>query len=662
MRAHRYLILALGLLALGARAAEADREGPAFQAPSAIHAVLDGTQARLVVRFAHRVAGPDRSVLVLTKPTGAVITGASVTVAGQAHRLALVHADAGAAAFDAIRKAPAGAARGWAALIKETTTMTSVALLAPRNAVVALEVEMMVPTCFYNDARYAALPDSWSTALDATLRARTIPDAAKAACLDRDASDTDDESPRWIRLASTGLASQPPGEPRIGTIAGRLPLAMLTSATHLARVELDLAGTLTAVPPDLATAIVIDGSRSVDGDDLEAERRVVASYLRHAPSSRVQVITYARAAHAMLPAWSLATRAAPQIDRELRALVTRNGSNLEAGIAEAGTWLKRVAGTRRMILFTDERLADAVAKIPASQLVALLPGLTLVHVIAIDGQADSLQRGDTAFAELASATEGIAVRGGIRADGMGDAALLARPISLDHVTTDAPGWTTDPSGTCSSDPTSEVALGEGRGCTWWWTGTAAAGPITIAGQLWGHRITRIVRPDPDQAVALARERQPALGLDPKIGEQILDAAHAVNARWSLFTTWKGHDGYSDIAEGGGTGVGAVCGCGRPGTFGHGSGTGTRAPGISTSALATQLRDGMRACHVDDDRVEVRVETTLQEIVGLDVKVSGAKDLAAKRECAEAALWSVQLALPDAPRHATTTVVIGARTP
>ena len=83
------------------------------------------------------------------------------------------------------------------------------------------------------------------------------------------------------------------------------------------------------------------------------------------------------------------------------------------------------------------------------------------------------------------------------------------------------------------------------------------------------------------------------------------------------------------------------------------------------SLETQLRNGLRACNVRHDRVEITVETTLQEIVSLDVKVvdglgavdNGPATHAAKQACAEEALWNVTLALQDPPFHATTELVI-----
>jgi hypothetical protein len=310
-------------------------------------------------------------------------------------------------------------------------------------------------------------------------------------------------------------------------------------------------------------------------------------------------------------------------------------------------------------------------KLKAIDLVSLLPVGTVVHVVAIAGGAGRLDRGDTEYMEIAVATEGISVRGGVAEGSEADAEMLVRPIALERVTIDAPGWTGD-SGDCSAEPgatdppTVDQHLDEGRGCMWMLHGTPVSGPITIGGWLWGHHVTRMVRPDVTQATAIARELAPsASSLEPQVDRDALfDAAHAVNERWSLFALWGPTGGYSDLPDGGGTGFGSLCGCGGSGDMGFGRGD----VGVLQKpfSMETQLRAGLLGCPgISRNRVEVTIETTLEEIVGLEVKVQPAltaidetpAQLAAKQACAEEALWNVPLALQDPPTHATTEVVL-----
>ena len=232
------------------------------------------------------------------------------------------------------------------------------------------------------------------------------------------------------RVSSRELAERPAGDQRIDGIAGRLPL----DDRHIAHVELDLSREISEVPQDLYTAIVIDASRSLDDNEVEAQRAIVELYLREAPNSHVQLIAYARRARALLPGWTNASQALPRVDRELRALAGRNGSNIDVALGEAARWLSSVDGTRRIVVFSDELLAQRL--LDASPL-ALRRGLsddTLVHVVALANGTGALSRADDAvLAPLALATFGIAVRGGLDDDGNVDAKLLVRPIWLDHI-------------------------------------------------------------------------------------------------------------------------------------------------------------------------------------------------------------------------------------
>jgi len=97
-----------------------------------------------------------------------------------------------------------------------------------------------------------------------------------------------------------------------------------------------------------------------------------------------------------------ATSSRARVDRELRALLPRNGSNLDAGIAAAGEWLSRVEGTKRVIVFTDERLSDRLAGLDAASLASRLPPGTVVHVVGFDINDGGLDRDDNvSFGSLA---------------------------------------------------------------------------------------------------------------------------------------------------------------------------------------------------------------------------------------------------------------------
>ena len=458
----RRLVVVAGLAAL-APAARADDE-PKEPRPFALTARLEGTTAVFVVRYAIDI---DRGfvtndLMPLSVPYDGIVTGVVVTTAdGSRHRLAVENAEQATATFAAIGDRDGGADRAWAVHVShQFGAKVSVEVAAPRRGRLFLDLEVSSPTCFFRDVRYASVVGSWSPLIEPALRTHDDP-AMLALCAPNPEHEPTDLA--FVAFPTRGLASRPAGDERIGTISGRLAL----DAAHVASVEIDLSREISEVPPDLFTAIVIDGSRSVDDDGRTAQAAIVESYLRAAPRGHVQIIAYDRKAHPLLPAWTTAAQATSVVKQTLDALVPRNGSNVDVGLGEAAAWLARVEGTRRIVLFTDELVGKRVAAIPPASLRTTLPPDTLVHVVALGNDTGRLARDDVAmFAPLAAATEGMAVRGGVDEHGHVDATKLARPIAIEQVKLDTPGWELA-AGFGTACPRDSEDLTEGTSC-WWW--------------------------------------------------------------------------------------------------------------------------------------------------------------------------------------------------
>jgi hypothetical protein len=649
----RWLVLTL-CAATPALAGDSD---PTELVPHVTNLRLDGTMARFAVRYTVAVTGPgDNGGIPLTVPTHAVVTGATASIGGAVHPLVLTPSATAEASFEAIMAAEPGPHRTWAIQLtgEPRSGRATLTVAVPQPVALVLDLEVEQPTCFLRDVRYVELPQTWAGGLAGDVPRTKVPaasvDEIVAAC-GGNAEDT------WLALPTRESSALPGTEARVGVTTGRLAL----STHHFARVEVDLARELATVPRDLHTAIVIDGSRSLTDDEATAQRGIVEAYLRAAPQSRVQVIAYARDARALLPGWMTAASAAARTDRELRALEQRNGSNVDAGLEAAAAWLGHVTGTRRVIVFTDERVADRLSQPDGKALKALLPPGTLVHVVALEGGRNGmLARDDEAlFAPLALATEGVSMRGHASDDTPVDATVLARPIALEQVTIDGQGWTqlSLTEDTCSFDNAAKPTFDEGRACTWWARGTAVSGPVTISGLIWNKRITRVVQPDAGQARAVARRLSAIESFEDELATEIDRAAMALNTVWSLYASWGGTAGYSD-AEGRfgfGTGRFDTCGCDTGiGTIGHGT------PGfiVPRTDMHAQLAAVVAACHPGHAHVEIELETTLQEIVGVAVTVTGGGASGREQEkvihdCVVEGVWNTWLAIPNASAHAYT---------
>ncbi len=641
---HMLRVAVVTMLAATPALAWADEETD--DEPISVKAALVGTNARMQATFAFDVQGPAVALDLHTfaLPSNAVVTSGIAMVDGTRHRLQLELADSVERAFDALTFKPSNDDdRAWAFSLGAGSSSVSVDVLAPHDAHVVIELTLDAPTCFYNDTRYVEVPAQWWQRLPAAQRASHATDAeVNEACARVGAAD----ETHWLGFASRHLVKQPAGERRIGTIAGRLSL----DTTSFARVEIDLARELGDTPADLHTVIVLDHSRSMSADELEAQRVIVAAYMRAAPTSRVQVIGYTRRAEPLLPSWMIASHAAPRLDRAIRALPPRNGSNIDAALTEAASWLARVQGTRRVVLFSDERLADRLAEEPAA-LRALLPADTLVHVVRPASNGFGIERADdSTLAPLAAATKGIATLAGTDDNGNVDATMLLRPISLDHIEIGSGGWKTVDS--FVDAVACEDRLVEGQTCTWWGEGVGAAAPVMLRGLLWNTPIARVLRPDPSQARTLARILSVTQAFDEDLQRQIDRVALAVNSVWSLFAQWGGSGGYEDVG-----GFGTISG-GRFSSSSHDTGIGTPGTGRAgiTSEVQDQLRSVVHRCRPHDARVTLDVETTLEEIVALAVEVTPADGRL--HDCIEEAVWDTTLRLARAPGHARSLVAFG----
>jgi hypothetical protein len=639
MRMYRVAVVAL----LAAAPAWADHIADTTSELTDVRITLAGTTARIHARFAVDVPGPGAGFNAhsITIPPRSVVTGGVALAGGKRHKLRLDTAVAANRALDALMLKPGrGADRSSMIVLHGDGTTINVDVLSPRAAKLTLELTLDAATCFYNDHRFVELPVSWSQRLPAAQREH----AREHLDEECDGTLVEDDSPVWIGLTSNHLARQPPGASRVGAIAGRLPLG----DNHVARVEIDIARVLSEVPRDLHTAIVIDHSHSMSTGELEAQRAIVAAYLRAAPTSRVQVIGYARHAEALLPAWMVASQAAPRVDRAIRALPPRNGSNLDTALIEAAAWLGRVKGTKRIVLFSDERLAARLSSEPAA-LRELVSSDTLIHAVWPSPDA-KLERRDLLLSALAAATEGIQVFGGPDEHGGLDATSLVRPTELTKLELAAKGW--EPFHAGERDCLDDDTLREGRSCTWWAQGDGVAGPITITGLLWGKPFKRVVAADPTQARELARVLSLADHVDATLKEQAEKLAFAVNSVWSLIARWGGRGGYEDLG-----GFGTIGGR-RFGTIGRHRSHGIPVPPRVTRVLdlRDQLRPAIAKCKRTTSLIEIHVETTLNEIVALGVRVTPADPTL--QVCIVEAVWDTTLLIPNAPLHATSRVAFG----
>jgi Mg-chelatase subunit ChlD len=557
-------------------------------------------------------------------PNGGQIEGATVSVDGVQHSLALDDTDSARKTFDDLYAHPGeGTARTWAAGIEpDGGDGASFELLAPEAVRGTLQLSIDAATCWNAGTRAVLVPAAWAPLLAG---AGAVTSDDEASRLSRECDQDGHGSRTWVRI---GASIANPVE-----VTG----AQLTAAgTTIGRFELALAAELGRVPRDLYTVLVVDESRSLDDAERDAQRAVVAAYLRAAPRGQVQVVGYARSAQRISRSWTAAATASASIDRELRRRPARNGSDIARGLAAASELLATVHGTRRIVLFSDERLTDATLD-KLDTLAARVPAGTIVHVVRPTESGDGIERNDDlVLATIAVTTEGLAVTAG----GTGDATMLVRPTSLDNLAISAPQW--DPRYSHHACAGGD-RLVEGTSCEWVGSGSGA---ISITAMLWNHPVKRIVDLDDTHPIALARILA-STGYDApeRVLTEVERIARAVNSVWSLVATWGDAGGYADQIGRGGIGYGsmstsAICG-GSYSDTGYGASTVDLVP-----ELTEQLGPAVRACKVSSP-IAVTVELTRDEIAGVTVEPANA--------CVTERVWATNVSFADPVDHTTLTL-------
>ncbi len=615
----------LVVAALGSANADTDADSDQPLAPVEVRGSLRGATAMLAARYELDARPSERGDIQIELPVGATATAATATVDGTVHVLALRPASDADRTFTALAQAAPGNKPGSGIEITAGFRELDVSIIVGKRSHVSLVIDIATPTCFFGDARYVVGPPRWTRATAGLGDVR--PDRNKVVNVCRPDASSDTAPPAVFGFADRGLALRPSGPERIGGFAGRLALP----DDHFARVELALASQLADVPADLHTVLVLDGSRSLDPAQVAVQSALVASYLRLAPTSKVQVIVVTRTAQVLLADWTTAARAAPLIAKQLGQLELRNGSNLDVGLGEAATWLAHTTGTRRAIVFSDDLWAARITGLDKAKLAATLPAGTLVHAISLAGAPGVLTRDDDLpLAPLARATEGIAVDGRADDHGHADATMLIRPISLERVVVHASSWDSVEDPGCTS-----IAAGES--CVWWHHGDQFSGPIAIAGELWGHPVEYAFRPEITRGRDLARELSATqLVTDARILAAIGRAAEAVNAQFSLIARWGGSDGTGEeMSFSGRSGRFSTSsddvGYGHYGSIGH-----TGEPELR-ERIGRIVANCRAAAFVPDTEISVELELTRDEIVAVTVVAADAV-----RSCIDDRIWDMKL--------------------
>jgi hypothetical protein len=427
-------------------------------------------------------------------------------------------------------------------------------------------------------------------------------------------------------------------------LGGALAVAQ-TGTRYLTHFSLEASPRVSAVPRRAQVVVVIDASRSLTDQQVDAQKAAAAAYLSHFQDASVEVLTFDRKTHRRYGSLVPVERArrdlaAVQIER-------RNGSAVDEALAEAEKILAATpAGRPRRLVLTTDALVRSALK-PERIRAALGPSGAVAHLGLLDGDIPKLVRDDQhVWAPALRSTGGLLWHAGASEAHAHRKQMntifeeWARPLRVDNFRLYSPdldlGAVTERPDVLDEGEGFEQLLFSPRDVAW----------VRAEGELWSKRVQRVIHAD-----AAAGKRWAALVFgsdllnDLSEPEMMKLALHggAVSPVTSYLAIEPGvrpsTEGLDWSGSGTGSGRGSINPLIRYGTVGV---SGRVVPLDRDQWLTDALRPSFVACGGKAGTARVSLESTYAEIVEVArIDLGGLKDPLLER-CISEAAWDLVL--------------------
>jgi hypothetical protein len=450
-------------------------------------------------------------------------------------------------------------------------------------------------------------------------------------------------------FSSGSLLPEPAREPLDLALIKVLPALQVELATVpfasgrvLTRYALRAAPRLSTFPKQPSVVLVVDASRSTSSGFEDAAKVALDAYLSHLPDAKVEIVTFDRRARQTFGGFRSAQHARAML-RSL-ALVRKNGSDVDRALFLADQLLVTTppSSPRRVILVTDGFTRSSSS--PERLRGALAASGALVHVGLLDEGRPHLDRiDDHPWSSIMHGTGGLVWRASAptSAKHQDHPAIArtyeewARPLRIDHVSTYSDN-------SDLADTLSIASLSEGEGREDLYIDVSSTRSLNVSGELWASPVRMSVQPD------TGRER---LWSALVFGSQVMyDLSEAEQMTLAL----KG-GAVSPV-----TSYLAIEPGVRPSTDGLDRGTtshATRAPKLRLGGtkvasgsphldrqafLSDRLRPELERCGGTLGDAYVDLETTLEEIVAVQLSGSNAPVDPIVSTCFTESAWALLL--------------------
>ncbi|MEZ4449281.1 MAG: VWA domain-containing protein [Nannocystaceae bacterium] len=423
-------------------------------------------------------------------------------------------------------------------------------------------------------------------------------------------------------------------------LSGRVASVAFGGTRHLREFEIDAAPRLSKAPRGAHVVVLVDTSRSLSDESIQASLRAASYAIEGLPDARVEVITFDREATPLFGRFLPAQAALAGLAGLTPA--RKNGSDVDLALARAGELLARAprGAAKRVLLLTDTmtrhsltdaRLRGALAASGALVHIGL-PDLGYTSELLRDDshQWSAAVRGTGGLVWSASVSEGTSERA--KARGRAVYEEWARPLRIDHLKVVG-------AGIGEGDLDLPGSLYEGEGIRELGIHSATLPWVRLEGELWASPIREVFTRDADHgrlwsALVFGSELLDELS-EPEMMSLAMHGG-AVSPVTSYLAIEPGVRPSTEGLEEGEIGLGGLGLIGR----GSGGGSGVGYGGVRPDPLTwlrAELNTLRAACSAPP--LTLTMESTIDEVVA--VEVTGRLDAVA-RHCVEEGVWAWDL--------------------
>ena len=498
-----------------------------------------------------------------------------------------------------------------------------------------VEYTLRMPTRYHDGRYHLELPALGTEALPAAV---TVSPLTPGATLFRNGASLPAGGHIALKSEMDLAVAIPQAQPFDAALAA-VPFGNGKNVVHF---RFDAGPQISTVPAGAHVVLLLDASRSLS-EDPAIQTAMARAYLSHFKDARVEIVTFDRKVRPLHGKFVPVTQAMAEL-RQM-SFERKNGSNIDDALARADALLAALpAGTpKRILALTDTRTRAEL--LPEVLKTKLQKSGALLHVGVVSEGSTELSRNDEhAWATFTRPTGGLVWHAGINlADPDEDKRRVyeewARPVRIDKLAVHAQGV---------DYPEYDEPLDEGQGIEDLRISTTPVSSVEVTGELWATPLRKVAMPDAAEGklwAALAFGSHLLYEIPEEEMMPLAMLGRAVSPVTSYLAVEPGVRPSTDGLEDSGMGIGGMSGSGGGST--NCIGLGRIGMKLDKQAyLRNALENGLAACGGTGRKAEVRLETTLREIVHVRATIEGATSTDDKlRGCLEESAWALEL--PDA---------------